>query len=87
MNIPENVEFYLNLLILIVLIVALAHFIYKGQQKGESRNRFYGRLLAILGMVCVALARRIERPDWLGEISLFIAAGVVITSAVLLFRD
>ncbi len=87
MNIPENIEFYFGLLFLTVMTTALAVSIYKGQLRGESRNRYYGRIVNTTGMVVLVLSLVIENPDWLDETLLFIAVGLVLTAYVFLFKS
>ncbi len=86
MNIPENVEFYVALVILTALIFNLGVLIYMGRQKEESRSRYYARLLPVIGLIVIMLFKVTEIPDWLDETLLFIAAGIFIASFVLMIR-
>ena len=80
-------ESYIVLTLLVGCSVLLMFSVYLGRQNYETRSGYYSRLISLLASVTVLLAQIIEEPDWLDEMLLFLAAGLLITAIALFAKS
>ncbi len=77
--------YYMSWFLLVLGLVVLVVSIRAGQQPRETRQQYYGRLSNTTGIMCLGLKYILDRPAWLDEILLVIAATLVLGGALLMF--